>query len=142
MNRAVVYDATNHRVVVKANLTAQRWYPTALPLPDGSVWVPGGTWAQKPNGTVRAPRGGGGARRQADGCSRRRDGRCLAINASLHAAVPHGWPDVSRQRHYIRSPRPCLTPLAAALCASHRSGPRPRAQISSTMRTTQSPRRR
>jgi hypothetical protein len=33
------------------NLTAQRWYPTALNLPNGEVWVPGGTWAQKPNGT-------------------------------------------------------------------------------------------
>ena len=51
MNRAVVFDPTALRVGVKANLTAQRWYPTALMLPSGEVWVPGGTWAQKPNGT-------------------------------------------------------------------------------------------
>lgn len=60
MNRVVVYDTTAHRVTVKANLTAQRWYPTALTLPDGSTWVPGGTWAQKPNGTVGGRASGGG----------------------------------------------------------------------------------
>lgn len=36
---------------LRANLTAQRWYPTALAMPNGDIWVPGGTWAQKPNGT-------------------------------------------------------------------------------------------
>ncbi|KIZ05205.1 glyoxal or galactose oxidase [Monoraphidium neglectum] len=51
MNRIVMYDHTLRRTSIKANLTAQRWYPTALALPNGDVWVPGGTWAQKPNGT-------------------------------------------------------------------------------------------
>jgi hypothetical protein len=33
------------------NLTAQRWYPTALTLPSGETYIPGGTWAQRPNGS-------------------------------------------------------------------------------------------
>ncbi|GBF96985.1 hypothetical protein Rsub_09782 [Raphidocelis subcapitata] len=51
MNRIMQYDATARQAQIKANLTAQRWYPTALMMPSGHVWVPGGTWAQKPNGT-------------------------------------------------------------------------------------------
>lgn len=44
-------DLTTPLPAPRANLTAQRWYPTALAMPNGEVWVPGGTWAQKPNGT-------------------------------------------------------------------------------------------
>ncbi|KAI8466478.1 MAG: hypothetical protein J3K34DRAFT_524480 [Monoraphidium minutum] len=51
MNRIVLYDHTQRRTHVRANLTAQRWYPTSLMMPSGDIWVPGGTWAQKPNGT-------------------------------------------------------------------------------------------
>lgn len=51
MNRIMLFDPSTYTITPRQNLTAQRWYPTALTLPSGETYIPGGTWAQKPNGT-------------------------------------------------------------------------------------------
>ncbi|WIA15217.1 hypothetical protein OEZ85_001895 [Tetradesmus obliquus] len=45
-----VFDPTSLRLTPKANLTRKRWYPTTVTLPNGDIYVPGGTKPQMTNG--------------------------------------------------------------------------------------------
>ncbi|KAF6264122.1 hypothetical protein COO60DRAFT_220181 [Scenedesmus sp. NREL 46B-D3] len=45
-----VFDPTSLRLTPKANLTRKRWYPTTITLPNGDIYVPGGTKPQMTSG--------------------------------------------------------------------------------------------
>lgn len=45
MKSIKVFDPSTYGLTTRSNLTAKRWYPSTITLPNGDIYVPGGLHA-------------------------------------------------------------------------------------------------
>lgn len=81
----LLFDSSSSSLSRARSLTTERWYPTALTLPSGEVYVPGGTQPQMPNGVW--PKANGADIFSAAANSVRQ----VPLNSKLQAACLGNW---------------------------------------------------
>jgi hypothetical protein len=46
MKAIKVFDPSTYGLTTRSNLTAKRWYPSTITLPNGDIYIPGGLQMQ------------------------------------------------------------------------------------------------